>query len=176
MDALKSVGSKLYQLLDRAAGDPTPAARKRNLQFIAWLAVMLDSKFVLPFAIPILGKHRFGLQPMLDLVPYGGATLCALVSAYLIYLSLKFDLPTTTLVRMAIWTTISLSASYIPFLGWILGTLFDTVAKPNIANLRLLSDHLSKEDKQVVYQAEVEHAGETVATATRSAPPPPPPR
>ena len=103
------------------AGDPDP--------FIKLISRLLDTFFVIPGT-----RIRFGLEPIIGLIPFLGDQVTALISAALLYRSVQHRLPKIALVRMALNIFINAIVGMVP----ILGDIFVLWYKPNMRNYRIL--------------------------------------
>lgn len=92
---------------------------------------LLDRKFK-------IGPWRFGLDPIFGLLPGIGDSVPALLSAYLVWIGWKADLPTPKLVHMIINIGLDFAIGSIP----ILGDILDFGFKANVRNLDILERHL----------------------------------
>ena len=107
-------------------------ARPSNIQIERELEVLsrvMDNQF----RIPILG-WRFGLNPLIDLVPGIGDAATTLVALYIMSSAVRYRVPKITLLRMGINIAIYFVVGLIPFAG----DAFDAWWKPNIRNITLL--------------------------------------
>ncbi|XWK90759.1 MAG: DUF4112 domain-containing protein [Phormidium sp.] len=94
---------------------------------------------VLDNAIAIPGtKFRFGIDPILGLIPGGGDTISAFFSAYIIWEAAMLGLPKETLMRMFSNILFDTFAGSVP----VVGDLFDVAWKANAKNVALLEEHL----------------------------------
>jgi hypothetical protein len=107
------------------------------------VASWLDSRF----RVPGLG-WRFGLDPLLGLVPGLGDALPALLSVWFVLEGARLGLPKATLVRMTTNIAIDWLVGSIP----VLGDLFDAAWKSNVRNLQLLQQHQGGIDPVAVRQ------------------------
>ncbi|MGL5795039.1 MAG: DUF4112 domain-containing protein [Waterburya sp.] len=90
-------------------------------------------------AIPIPGtKFRFGLDPILGLLPGGGDTLTGGLSAYIVIEAARMGLPREILWQMVVNIILDSLAGTIP----VIGDLFDLGWKSNVKNIALLEKHL----------------------------------
>ncbi len=95
--------------------------------------------YILDRAIPIPGTpYRFGIDPILGLLPGGGDFIGMVLSAYIVFESARFGLPRETLVQMVTNIILDAVLGSIP----VLGDLGDVVWKANAKNLALLEEHL----------------------------------
>lgn len=95
---------------------------------------------VLDNAVGIPGSNiRFGLDPILGLLPGGGDVLTGLVSVYIVYEGAKMGLPAATLSRMGFNIVLDTLSGTVP----VLGDLFDVTWKANSQNVALLEKHLA---------------------------------
>lgn len=108
------------------------AARERELEHIAhWM----DEAFRVPGT-----DIRFGLDPILGLIPGVGDTAAALVGAYLIGKARAVGMPFPTILHM-VWNVI---------VDWVVGTIpllgdiFDIGFKANRRNVELIKRHLAE--------------------------------
>ena len=97
--------------------------------FIKLVSRVLDTYFVIPGT-----RIRFGLEPIIGLIPIFGDQATSLISAALLYRSVQHRLPKIALVRMALNIFINAVVGMIPFLG----DIFVLFYKPNIRNYRIL--------------------------------------
>jgi len=107
-------------------------ARPSNIQIERELEVLsrvMDNQF----RVPILG-WRFGLNPIIDLVPGIGDAATTLVALYIMSSAVRYRVSKITLVRMGINIAIYFIVGLIPFAG----DAFDAWWKPNIRNITLL--------------------------------------
>lgn len=110
----------------------SPQDRERLLEQVRRLTRVMDSNF----RVPGLG-WRFGLDPLLGLVPGAGDAVSVAVSAYLILQARKLGLPKHVLVRMLGNVGLDALVGLVP----LLGDVFDFAFKANRRNLRLMERH-----------------------------------
>jgi hypothetical protein len=100
---------------------------------IRWFSYALDR------SIPVPGtQFRFGLDPILGLVPVAGDILGAIASLYILLEAARFHLPRITLIRMVLNILCETVIGIIP----VVGNLFDAAWKANTRNLALLEAHI----------------------------------
>ena len=117
---------------------PTTAKQIAKLNQLRRLSRVLDN------AIPIPGtKIRFGLDPILGLLPGGGDTLTGGLAAYIVIEAARMGLPREVLGKMVGNILLDSVAGTIP----IVGDLFDVGWKANIKNMELLEKHLDVNTK-----------------------------
>ena len=107
----------------------------KNLKRIRKIAKLLDTAIGIPGT-----KIRFGLEPILGLIPGGGDLITALISAYSIYLASSFGLEKSEIFKMIRNVAIDTAVGSVP----IVGDLFDAYFKSNIRNLEILENHIAK--------------------------------
>ena len=95
-------------------------------------AVLLDSAFQVPGT-----KLRFGLDPIIGLVPGAGDIVTAFFSMMMLLHSVRLRIPKIVIARMLFNSGLDLLTGAVP----ILGDLFDAGYKANLKNLRLLERH-----------------------------------
>ena len=96
-------------------------------------------------AIRIPGTNlQFGLDPILGLfLPVAGDAIGAIVSAYIVLVSVRYGLPKIVIARMVFNIAADFAVGSIPFLG----DAADFVWKVNTRNLRLLNRYASGEGR-----------------------------
>lgn len=85
-------------------------------------------------------NFRFGIDPILGVVPGAGDTAAAALSLYIVVESARLGVSYTTLVRMLGNVTIDAVGGSVP----VLGTVFDAFWKANRRNLKLALRDLSR--------------------------------
>ena len=108
-----------------------PLSRARTL------ARLLDSVARVPGT-----NMRFGLDPIIGLVPGLGDGAGAALSGYLVLLASRLGAPGTVIVRMLGNVVIDTVGGTVP----LIGDLFDAAWKSNTRNLTLLERHLGQPD------------------------------
>jgi Domain of unknown function (DUF4112) len=94
---------------------------------------------VLDDAIRIPGTNiRFGIDPLIGLVPGLGDLLGGAASAYIILEAARAGAPASVLVRMTLNVGIDTLVGGLP----VVGDLFDFAWKSNARNVRLLARHV----------------------------------
>ena len=100
--------------------------------FIALVARLMDEAFVIPGT-----NIRFGLDPIIGLLPGLGGTASAVISLALIALSARLRVPRVVLARMAVNVIINAGLDAVPVLGDVLTIFF----RSNTRNHELLRKH-----------------------------------
>jgi len=85
-------------------------------------------------------SFRFGLDPVLGLVPGLGDVAGAALSSYVVILASRLGAPTTVIVRMLANVVIDTVVGTVP----VVGDIFDAGWKSNTRNLALLERHLGQ--------------------------------
>jgi hypothetical protein len=111
----------------RVAPGATQENQETDLATARWLADLLDTKFS-------IGGFRFGIDPIVDLVPVLGDTLMFIAGMYPLHLARKYQLPKRVQWRMIGNLVIDYIIGIIP----IIGALFDAAYKANVKNVALL--------------------------------------
>ncbi|PSP55999.1 hypothetical protein BRC73_08665 [Halobacteriales archaeon QH_7_66_37] len=83
---------------------------------------------------------RFGLDPVLGVLPGVGDSVASLVSLYIIAEGYRAGLPRSTLLKMLALVGVDTVIGSIP----VLGTVFDAVWKANKWNANTLVSHLEQ--------------------------------
>ncbi len=107
--------------------------RARTSKRLSWL---LDESIRIPGT-----QLRFGLDPLLGLIPYGGETLSAIIGAVILGEAGQKGLPFRTLTKMGGNMVLNAAVGTIP----VLGDLFSFWFKSNTRNYRMLSTYLESE-------------------------------
>ncbi len=116
-----------------------PALRPPIDQHLERITLLMDK------AIRIPGTNlQFGLDPILGLfLPVAGDAIGAIVSAYMVFVSVRYGLPKIVIARMVFNIAADFAVGCIPFLG----DAADFVWKVNTRNLRLLNRYASGEGR-----------------------------
>jgi hypothetical protein len=93
---------------------------------------LLDEAFRIPGT-----KFRFGLDPLLGLIPGAGDTISGLLAALLLTQSLQARVPRIVIARMALNVFLNTAIGAIPFFG----DAFSFWFKSNVRNQQLLRRH-----------------------------------
>ncbi|MBV9642184.1 MAG: DUF4112 domain-containing protein [Verrucomicrobia bacterium] len=110
-----------------------PAGKTKRVDdldpLIKLVSRLLDTVFLIPGT-----RIRFGLEPIIGLIPVLGDQVTSLVSAALLYRSVQHRLPKIALVRMALNIFINAVIGMVP----VIGDIFVLWYKPNIRNYTIL--------------------------------------
>ena len=98
---------------------------RRELGALAWI---LDAAFRVPGT-----NIRFGLEPIIGLIPGVGDVASGAVGAYLVLRAVRFGLPRVVVARMIANTLLDVTVGAVP----LLGDAFDFIYKSNTRNARL---------------------------------------
>jgi hypothetical protein len=107
---------------------------RTHLVFARNLAILLDNRF------QIFGL-RFGIDPILDIVPGLGDIMGALLSLYLIVIAKKLHIPEEKIALMWRHIIIDFLIGLVPGIG-VIGDVF---YKSNLKNLRIIEENLPNE-------------------------------
>jgi hypothetical protein len=114
---------------------PIPDSRPDALAFYDVLARLLDQAFRVPGT-----SWRFGLDPLLGLVPGAGDLISAALGAYGVLLAAQLGAPASLMARMVLNLCVDTVIGSIP----IAGDLFDFAFKANTRNRTLLERWLAE--------------------------------
>lgn len=103
-----------------------------QLKWVERVASIMDDKFRIPGT-----SFRFGLDPILNLIPIAGDVSGFVVSAALLYVMAKNGVSRKVLILMTINISIDAAVGAIPLLGQI----SDFYIKANTRNIKLLKEH-----------------------------------
>jgi len=104
----------------------------KRLKWVESIAYLMDNQFQIPGT-----NMRFGLDPILGLVPFLGDVSTFAVSGALVLTMARHGASRAVVVRMVINIILDLIIGSIP----ILGAIFDFGYKANARNVRLLREH-----------------------------------
>ena len=103
-----------------------------TLRTVEEISKLLDSKFVIPGT-----KIRFGLDPILSMIPVLGDFLTYMISAALIYTMHNQGASRKVVIKMLMNSTLDAVVGTIP----VVGTVFDVFYRSNDRNVKLLKEH-----------------------------------
>jgi Domain of unknown function (DUF4112) len=108
--------------------------RLATLNRIRKLSRLMDTSIGIPGT-----RFRFGLDPILGLVPGAGDLISTGFSAYIIYLATRVGISNQDLRQMIFNVGLEAVVGTVP----LVGDMFDAVYKSNIRNLAILEKHLT---------------------------------
>jgi hypothetical protein len=97
------------------------------------IALLMDDLFRLPGT-----KLRFGLNPILDLIPAFGDGAAALISALTLFVAARYRIPKVVIARMGINILLNALIGLIPGVGEVFAFWF----RPSHRNYQLLKTHI----------------------------------
>ncbi len=101
-----------------------------HLRTAARLARLLDAQFG-------IGKFKFGLDPLLGLIPGGGDLISLLLGSYIIWIALQMNIPRARIIQMIVNLVIDFLVGFVP----IIGDFLDFFIQPNLKNLEIIKRH-----------------------------------
>jgi len=128
MKPMREVEAEVEVLPREARAGGTPG----DDPFIALVARLMDEIFVIPGT-----GIRFGLDPLIGLLPGLGSMASAAVSLVLVAMSARLRVPKVVLARMAVNILINAGLDAVPVLGDALSIFF----RSNTRNVELLRKH-----------------------------------
>lgn len=96
-----------------------------------FIATLLDAQFS-------IGGVRFGLDPILSIVPWVGSAGGLLLSLYILIIAREAKVSFFDFARMIGNIVIDFIVGFIPFIG----VIFDVAYKANIRNLKILEKYI----------------------------------
>lgn len=105
---------------------------RNKLRWVEQLSYLMDEKFRVPGT-----NFRFGLDPIVNLIPYAGSFTGLVISGALILAMARHGASSRIVVLMAINVFLDATIGSIP----VIGTIFDFFYKANKRNVRLLREH-----------------------------------
>lgn len=110
----------------------------KELELAQSLTTLLDDRF----RIPIIGV-RFGVDSLLGLIPVAGDAVSFAISGLIISTFIRHGMPKRLVARMVLNSGLDFMFGSIP----VLGDVFDMAFKANRRNLKLATDHFTKQTK-----------------------------
>jgi hypothetical protein len=110
----------------------TIESENHEIKWIERLSYLLDEQFRLPGT-----KFRFGLDPLMNLVPFLGDISGFIISGALVLAMAKKGASGKLLILMIINIVLDATIGGIP----LIGNIFDFYFKANSRNIRLLKEH-----------------------------------
>ncbi len=104
------------------------------MKMVEKFAKLLDNQFN-------IAGFKFGLDPIMGLVPVLGDIIPLLLSSYLVVLAIEAKIPTATIIKMICYVILDFLLGSVP----IIGDIIDFFFKASTMNLKLLKDELAKE-------------------------------
>ena len=111
--------------------------RTKEFAWIEQMATLLDNKFN-------IGGFKFGLDPLLNLIPYAGQVVSFTMSMGLVIVMLRNGAGSKVGVKMLLNILQDAILGAIPLLGYA----FDFFHKANKKNVRLLQEHYFEDKHQ----------------------------
>jgi len=130
MPATKPAREVEFEVLGKEA--PRGAQRPGDDPFIAFMSRLMDDLFVIPGT-----GIRFGLDPIISLLPAFGSGASAIVSIILIGLSARRGIPKIVLLHMATNVLINAAFDSVPVVGDVASVFY----RSNARNYKLLQKH-----------------------------------
>jgi hypothetical protein len=107
---------------------------RSHIQFAKRLVSLLDTKFS-------VWKIKFGIDPILDIIPGFGNVLAVGVSCYLFYIAYRVKVPTWVYARMVWNMGVDYLFGTVPFVG----IFFDLLYRSNVRNFALIEKFVEPE-------------------------------
>ncbi len=112
--------------------------RNKSIQNLKRISALLDTKYSGPFGI------KFGLDPILGLIPGVGDFVTTCISLYIIFQAYMIGVGTSVLIRMCVNVLLENVVDMIP----VLGNFFDLIWKSNTKNIELLNRYIQSPVKE----------------------------
>lgn len=111
-----------------------PTHSASSLKRLRQISHLLDNAIRIPGT-----NYRFGLDPILGLLPGGGDMAGGLLSVYIVFEAMRMGVPAETVGRMGLNIVFDLLSGTVP----VLGDLVDVAWKANSQNVALLEKHIA---------------------------------
>jgi hypothetical protein len=105
--------------------------KTKHLTVVRKVTKLLETKFS-------IWKFKFGIDPLLGLLPGIGDIISAVLSFYIIYVTILHKIPLLKTIRMIFNILFDLIIGSVPLIGDVL----DFVIKPNVKNLAILEKEI----------------------------------
>ncbi len=106
--------------------------KDKHMQLVRKVTKLLEMEFS-------IWKFKFGMDPILGLIPGIGDLITFFVSFYIVFVAILHKIPASTVMVMIFYILVDLAIGSIP----ILGDILDFVIKPNIKNLEMLEKEIA---------------------------------
>ena len=123
------VGTPEWEVLPPEGKEPKPLE-----PLFRWIALVMDELIRLPGT-----KFRFGIDPLIGLIPGIGDTGSAMVSAWALIQAARSGLPKIVLARMSLNILLNEFIGIIP----VVGDAFSLWFKSNVRNHELIKEHVA---------------------------------
>lgn len=114
--------------------------RLATLNRIRRLSRLMDASIGIPGT-----RFKFGIDPIIGLLPGVGDIISTGFSAYIIFLAARFGMESSDLSKMIFNVGLEAVVGTVP----VVGDIFDAFYKSNIRNLAILEEHLMKVDPEL---------------------------
>ncbi|HMR18378.1 MAG TPA: DUF4112 domain-containing protein [Sphingobacterium sp.] len=111
--------------------------RRKDFVWVERISTLLDSNFS-------IGGFRFGLDPLLNLIPYAGQFVAFAVSLLLVIVMFRNGAGGKVVVKMLLNVIYDALLGAIPLFGHV----FDFFNKANTKNIKLLREHYFEDKHQ----------------------------
>ncbi len=105
--------------------------KDRHLNIARKVTTILDKGFS-------VWKFKFGMDPILGLIPGFGDIITSLLSLYIVFVAILHKIPALRVAQMIFNILLDLAIGMIP----IVGDVLDFAIKPNIKNLAILEKEI----------------------------------
>jgi len=112
-------------------------SQRSQLVTIRTMTNWLDDRWAIWF--PVVGEFRFGLDPLLGLIPGIGDALGTIFSSLLILFAIRIGVPIYSIGQMFFHCLLDTVLGTVP----VLGDWFDARFKANVRNLEIIETHIS---------------------------------
>lgn len=131
-DFFMYITGRLNLIILNKPTDKSHALNDKTFEWIESIARLMDTQYKLPGT-----RFRFGLDPILNLIPFAGNGITVIISFLLVILMNRYGVSGKVVVKMIGNIAIDGLIGAIP----VLGNLFDFYYKSNTRNVQLLKDH-----------------------------------
>ncbi len=106
--------------------------KNSHLKIARRITKLLDIQFS-------IWKFKFGLDPILGMIPGLGDVITTVLSLYIVFVAILHRIPTLRIIQMIFNILVDFIIGAVP----VLGDVLDFVIKPNVKNLAILEKEIA---------------------------------
>lgn len=108
-----------------------------RLKIAAALAALLDRRYK-------VFNVRFGIDPILNMIPVIGDVLGVILGLFIVYTAVKMNLPQRKISQMVRNIVIDFFIGIVP----VVGSIADVFYRSNLKNMQIIHDHFGKKSEE----------------------------
>ncbi len=107
--------------------------KTKHLATVRKITKLLETEFK-------IWKFKFGIDPLLGLIPGLGDIISSILSFYIVFVAILHKISPLKIIRMIIYILFDLLIGSIP----LIGDALDFVIRPNVKNLKILEKEIGE--------------------------------